>query len=98
MRKCACCDTPHTHIGLFYVDSADDYYCGFCHAEQFYFADYDEGYQLARCEIDRGDIDAEAAVYSFEQDPPDCARHWGFLQACIHEMDAEVTRLYQNGE
>jgi hypothetical protein len=33
-------------------------------------------------------------VYSFEQDPPDCARHWGFLQACIHEVDAEIERMY----
>ena len=93
-RKCACCDVPHTHIGLFYVDSAEDYYCGFCHAEQFYFADYDEGYQMARYQIDTGEIDARAAVYSFEQDPPDCSRHWGYLQACIHEMDAEIERMY----
>lgn len=91
MRKCACCDQHNANV---YVSSREDFYCGMCHAEQFYFADFDEGYQLARCEIDRGDIDARAAMYSFEQDPPDCARHWGFLQACIHEVDAEITKLY----
>ena len=90
-RKCACCDQRNATV---YVASRDDMYCNMCHAEQFYFADFDEGYQLARCEIDRGDIDARAAVYSFEQDPPDCARHWGYLQACIHEVDAEITKLY----
>jgi hypothetical protein len=61
-----------------------------CHAEQFYFADYDEGYQMARRDIDSGFImDATAAVLSFTQDPPDCARHWGYLQACIHELESE---------
>ena len=89
--KCACCDQRNATV---YVASRDDMYCNMCHAEQFHFADFDEGYQLARCEIDRGDIDARAAVYSFEQDPPDCARHWGFLQACIHEVDAEIERMY----
>jgi len=93
-RKCCGCDTPATHIELFYVNSADDYYCGFCHAETYYYADFAEGYQMAEDEIASGDIDARAAVYSFEQDPPDCARHWGYLQACIHEVDAEITKLY----
>ena len=88
-RKCACCDVPHTHIELMYVDSADDYYCGFCHAETFYYADYDEGYQMARYQIDTGEIYAREAIYSFEQDPPDRARYWGFLQACIHEVESE---------
>ncbi len=82
--KCACCDQRNATV---YVSSRDDMYCQMCHAEQFYLADFEEGYQLAKCEIERGDIDAEAAVYSFEQDPPDNARHWGFLQACLHEVE-----------
>jgi len=84
MRKCCCCDT---NIDLFYVDSADDYFCGFCHGEQFYRAEFDNGYQMAKSEIDNGDIDAEMAILSFEQDPPVYARHWGFLKACIDEIN-----------
>lgn len=90
-RKCACCDQ---YTATVYVSSSEDYYCEMCHAEQFYRADFEEGYQMAEDEIASGDIDAHAAVYSFEQDPPDCARHWGFLQACIHEVDAEIERMY----
>ena len=90
--NCACCDQ---RIDTVYVASRDDMYCNMCHAEQFHFADFAEGYQIAEDEIASGDIDAHAAVYSFEQDPPDCARHWGYLQACIHEVDAQITKLYE---
>jgi hypothetical protein len=91
--KCAVCDQK---IATIYDPYTEDYYCEMCHAEQFYRADFDEGYQMAEDEIASGDIDARAAVYSFEQDPPDCARHWGYLQACIHEMDNEIVRLYEH--
>ena len=84
--KCACCDQRNATI---YVASSDDMYCGMCHAEQFYYADFDEGYQMGRGEIDSGDFDTTAAVMSFEADPPDCARHWGFLQACLHQIEIE---------
>ena len=90
-RKCACCDQQNATV---YVSYCEDYYCNMCHAEQFYRADFAEGYQMAEDEIASGDIDASAAIYSFEQDPPDCARHWGYLQACIHELDAEIERMY----
>ena len=90
-RKCACCDQYAADV---YVPYCEDYYCNMCHAEQFYYADFAEGYQRAKDEIASGDIDAHAAVYSFEQDPPDCSRAWGYLQACIHEMDAEIERMY----
>ena len=85
-RKCACCDTS---VDLMYVESADDYYCGFCHAETYHYAEYDEGYQMARRDIDYNIYDAEASVMSFEGDPPDCPRHWGYLQACLHELENE---------
>ena len=54
-RKCACCDTS---VDLMYVESADDYYCGFCHAETYHYAEYDEGYQMARRDIDYNIYDA----------------------------------------
>ena len=85
-RKCACCDTS---VDLMYVESSDDYYCGFCHAETYHYAEYDEGYQMARRDIDYNIYDAEASVMSFEGDPPDCPRHWGYLQACLHEVENE---------
>jgi len=85
-RKCACCDTS---VDLMYVESADDYYCVFCHAETYHYAEYDEGYQMARRDIDYNIYDAEASVMSFEGDPPDCPRHWGYLQACLHEVENE---------
>jgi len=84
-RKCACCDTS---VDLMYVESADDYYCGFCHAETYHYAEYDEGYQMARQDIEDGMI-AELAVISFRQDPPDYPRHWGYLQSCIHEVEKQ---------
>jgi hypothetical protein len=91
-RKCACCDArwneTWTQTSLLYVESADDLYCEFCYAEMYHYADYDEGYQMARQEIEDGMI-AEISVIYFRQDPPDCPRHWGYLQACLHEVENE---------
>lgn len=92
-RKCACCDQKNATV---YVPYTEDYYCEMCHAEQFYHADFAGGYQMAEDEIASGDIDARAAVYSFEQDPPDCASQWGYLQACIHKVDGPVASLYKD--
>ncbi len=89
-RKCACCDArwneTWTQTSLLYVESADDLYCEPCYAEMYHYADYDEGYQMARQDIEEGVL-AEIAVISFRQDPPDCPRHWGYLQACLHEVE-----------
>jgi len=91
-RKCACCDArwneTWTQTSLLYVESADDLYCEFCYAEMYHYAEYDEGYQMARQDIEDGMI-AEIAVISFRQDPPDCPRYWGYLQACLHEVENE---------
>lgn len=87
-RKCACCDVSWLETPLLYVDTAEDHYCEPCYAETYHYADYDEGYQLARQEIEDGLI-AEIAVICFRQDPPDCPRHWGYLQACIHEVEKQ---------
>lgn len=85
-RKCACCDTLDD---LTYVSSADDYYCMTCYHVTYHYADFDEGYQMARNDIDRGDVDAEFAVLSFYSDPPDSARLYGYRQACLHEVQGE---------
>ena len=95
-RKCACCDTPYTHIDLFYVSSADDYYCGFCHAETFYFADYDEGclsvpgfYETVSRpkKITVSAQDKEGSQFEIEAD--------GVLSVCIqHEIDHLDGKLF----
>jgi len=86
MSKCECCDQRGLD-GTYYNEG---FYCLECYYETYYYADYDEGYQLARQEIDSGTFDAMLAVMSFEQDPPDCARHYGFRRACIHEVESDA--------
>jgi len=77
-RKCACCDTPEVE-----VSHNEEYYCAMCYHETYFLFDFEQGYDMACVEIKAGDIEPQAAVMSFEYDPPDCARHYGYLKACM---------------
>jgi len=79
--KCACCDTHEIELR-----HNEEYYCAMCYHELYHLLDFEQGYDMAREAILSGDIEPQRAVMSFEHDPPDCARQYGYLKACIEEV------------
>lgn len=83
MSKCECCDQR----GLDGVYHNEGFYCLMCYYETYHLLDFEQGYFMACADIKAGDIEPQSAVMSFEYDPPDCARHYGYLKACEEYLD-----------
>jgi len=45
-------------------------------------SEYQQGYDMAMADIEAGDITAKDGLFSFETDPPENARHHGYMIAC----------------
>lgn len=82
MSKCEVCDNHGANIpyneGMYHAE---------CYYECYEYAEYDEGYQYARQEIDNNELNADVAVMSFDIYPADTAFQFGYRRACIHEIE-----------
>jgi len=79
MSKCCVCD--NYGATMYYAPSDDMYHAG-CWTSVYEAADYQQGYGMAIADIEAGDVTAEDGLFSFENDPPENARHYGYQAAC----------------
>lgn len=84
MSKCCVCD--ERGAGMYYAPS-DDMYHQECWARLYRPLDYQQGYDMAKAEIKDGSIEPVAALLSFENDPPENARHYGYMDACAEAVE-----------
>ena len=84
MSKCEVCDNHGANIayneGMYHAE---------CYYECYVYAEYDEGYQYARQEIDNNELNVDVAIMVFDIDPADTAFQYGYRRACLHEIEKE---------
>lgn len=79
MSKCCVCDN---HGATMHYAPSDDMYHATCWASVYEADEYQQGYDMAMADIEAGDITAKDGLFSFENDPPENARHYGYEAAC----------------